>query len=178
MSREGRVRGGGIRAAAGDEVPGGGGWGFAARYAYERDPAGFLAARRAAHGDVFRLDGRRVVVCDPVLAHQALAGSGEAFAAGRDALNGFQPASPQAAREWSRAHRAAWHGLGPAMLAAHAGRLDRSLTAALAGLAARDIDALPHARALMCRAAVDFCIADGSERPGNDDLAAAAAAAS
>ncbi len=162
---------------AADTVPGGG-WGFAARYAYERDPAGFLAAHQAEHGDVFRLDGRRVVVCDPVLAHQVLAGSGETFAAGRDALNGFKVTDVQTARAWSRAHRAAWHGLGPGMLAAHARRLDRALTATLTEIGARDIEVVPQARALMCRATVDFCVSGDDGAVDNGELATAAAAAS
>jgi enediyne biosynthesis protein E7 len=64
------------------------------------------------------------------------------------------------------------------MLAAHADRLDRALTATLAGLASPDIDVVAQARALMCHATVDFCISADHQDADNADLAAAAAAAS
>lgn len=132
--------------------------GVAARYAYELDRIGFLRRSQAEFGDVFPLDQRRLVVCDPVLIHDVLARTGEVFAAGRDALYGFALESPDLIDVWMRGRRAGWHGVGPAMLAAHARRLDVSFDRVLAELAGREFDVVAQAQTLMSHAAVDFCV--------------------
>jgi enediyne biosynthesis protein E7 len=148
-------------------------FGVAARYAYELDRIGFLSQSMAEFGDVFPMDRRRWVVCDPALIHEILVGTGGAFAAGHDALHGFVPEAPELVDAWMRGRRVAWHGVGPAMLAAYAGRLNASFGRTLAELAGQEIAVVTQAQVLMSRAAVDFCISHD-----NEALADAVAAAS
>lgn len=150
-------------------------FGFAARYAYETDQVAFLRKSAAEFGDVFCLDRKHIVICDPGLMHQVFTGTGREFRAGHDVLNGFTPANPQAVAAWLRNRRIGSHAVSPVMLAAHGSRLDESLTRQLRSLAGRDVAVVDAARRLMSQAAVDFCIARG--QAGVTEAASAAAAA-
>src|SRR5215213_2115032 len=97
---------------------------------YERDRHGWLVRTREEFGDVVRLAPGVVVVHDPDLIHEALAGTNEIFfldsalIAGRRSRRALIANIPQ----WMQIRRHTWHSMDRRMVSAHLERLRVALT--------------------------------------------------
>ncbi|TWV57404.1 cytochrome P450 [Streptomyces misionensis] len=149
--------------AFGEEIPGPSGRFLVGNtWDYERDRDGFLEACRRRYGDVFRFGQHTIVVSDPELIQQVLAETNSTY---------ILAAKPDQDRDTAVHDTASWmqgrhrigRGLGQALLAAHAQRLDQALQECFGALAAREFSVLETAQEISCRASAEFCLHEGAQ---------------
>jgi unspecific monooxygenase len=146
--------------------------------AYEADSIGWLTRTRAEYGDVVRMSNDVVVVHDPQLAHQVLAGTNNAYLhdtsddAGK---RGQERAAASVGQEMST-RRGVFHTFADHLTRVHHERFVGSLEAEVARRAGQPLDVVATLRRISGRALVDFCFGGGRTAP--DRLAAIADATS
>lgn len=140
--------------------------------AYEADSIGWLTRTRAEYGDVVRMSNDVVVVHDPRLAHQVLAGTNDAYLHDTADVGGKRGLAGAAAGVGGQmsVRRNVFHTFADHLTRVHHERFVRSLEAEIAARAGERLDVVATLRRISGRALVDFCFGGGRTSP--DDLEA------
>ncbi len=132
---------------------------------YERDRLAWLVRTRDEFGDMVRLAPGVIVIHNPDLIHEVLAGTNEKFLldsaliAGRRSRRALIANIPQ----WMQIRRHTWHSLDRRMVNAHLERLRVALTEGVRASAGVNVDVFAFAQRLCGAAVADFCLgAEGS----------------
>lgn len=146
--------------------------------AYEADSIGWLTRTRAEYGDVVRMSNDVVVVHDPQLAHQVLAGTNDAYLHDTADVGGKRGQDRTAAGvgEQMSVRRNVFHTFADHLTRVHHQRFVSALETEIAARAGEQLDVLATLRRISGRALVDFCFGGGRTTP--EDLAALTSAIS